>query len=121
MSTRFSADPERVASLGLHSPHAPRGHQSAVGMTFTATITTNPLQFEVALLKLVAGLAQYAGAHVRTYGAPVADDGYTGKAWQEAIKAVNALLTCERGRLDGGTVHHTLQELYKAAGFKGEL
>lgn len=121
MSARFVADPERVATRGLHSPHAPREHQSAVGMTFTASVTTPQLQFEVALLKLVAGLAQYAGAHVRTYGAPVADDGYTGEAWQNILKGVNALLSCERGRLDGGTVHHTLQELYKAAGFEGEL
>ncbi len=77
-------------------------------------------QFEAGILGLLSGLAEYAGAHVRQYDSPIADDGVLGEAWLDALRGLRALLNGELGRLDGGTLDHAILELYKAAGFEGD-
>jgi hypothetical protein len=76
--------------------------------------------FESGLMVMLSGLAQYAGAHVRQYGSPVADDAFLGTAWRESLANLRRLLNGELGRLDGGTLDHAILELYKAAGFEGD-
>ncbi len=76
--------------------------------------------FEAGLSHILTGLAQYAGAHVRRHGSPIADDGVLGVAWRESLAGLRQLLSGELGRLDGGTLDHAILELYKAAGFEGD-
>ncbi len=76
--------------------------------------------YERPLCHMLQGLAQYAGAHVRQYGSPIAEDGVLGVAWRESLAGLRQLLNGELGRLDGGTLDHAILELYKAAGFEGD-
>jgi hypothetical protein len=75
--------------------------------------------FEEALCYMLHSLAAYAGAHVRQYGSPIAEDGVLGVAWRESLAGLRQLLNGELGQLDGGTLDHAILELYKAAGFEG--
>jgi hypothetical protein len=81
---------------------------------------TKSRSFEAGLCHMLTGLAQYAGAHVRQYGSPIAEDGVLGVAWRESLAGLRQLLNGELGRLDGGTLDHAIIELYKAAGFEGD-
>ncbi len=103
--------PEHVVrrALGDELGSVPLGH-----------FEPNKRGFEAGLLDLIVGLTEYAGAHVRQYDSPIADDGVLGEAWLDALRGVRALLNGELGRLDGGTLDHAIIELYKAAGFEGD-
>lgn len=125
--------PEHVVRRALTEQRYPsdngwfQRHRQAAKGQFMPVATDAPegdehgAQFELALLDILSGLTEYAGAHVRQYDSPIADDGVIGEAWLDALRGLRALLNGELGRLDGGTLDHAILELYKAAGFEGEL
>jgi hypothetical protein len=77
--------------------------------------------FEGALVFGIRSLAAYAAAHEVRYSSKLADDGVLGPAWADALRGFRALLNGELGRLDGGFLDGALCNLYREAGFEGEL
>jgi hypothetical protein len=77
--------------------------------------------FESALVMGIRSLAAYAAAHEARYDSKLADDGVLGASWEEALRGFRGLLNGELGRLDGGFLDGAICNLYREAGFEGEL
>jgi hypothetical protein len=128
MANAIDKYPEHVAFKAVSRPRETGSfairHRNAVADNISAPIIAldnNPMRaFEAGLLHMLCGLTEYAGAHVRQYGSPIAEDGVLGVAWRESLAGLRQLLNGELGRLDGGTLDRAILELYKAAGFEGD-
>jgi hypothetical protein len=77
--------------------------------------------FESALVLGIRSLAAYAAAHEARYDSKIAEDGVLGKEWEAALRGFRGLLNGELGRLDGGFLDGAICNLYREAGFEGEL
>lgn len=82
---------------------------------------TKPEKFEVSVLAMIRGLADYADAHETRYGDSISNDYYIGGEWRDMMKGWLALLNGEHGRLDGGVLDNAARELAVAAGFDRDL
>lgn len=82
---------------------------------------TVPRSFERSLRALIDGLMSYAVDHEARYGSKLGEDGVLGEAWADALRGVRGLLNGELGDLDGGLLDGALCNLYREAGFEGEL
>lgn len=70
---------------------------------------------------MISALDKYQRRHFERYESKLADDGFLGPAFLDALKGVRTLLNGEIGGLDGGTCDSAIIAIYKEAGFGGEL
>lgn len=80
-----------------------------------AAVHTPRPGFESAILGMLLALAEYADAHAKG-GSDVGEDGYAGDEWRGMVASVRALLTCERGRLDGATLDRAILNMAEMGG-----
>lgn len=73
-----------------------------------------------AYAKLFEGWAELAKEHERRYGSPIGEDYYTGEHWKAIGQAIDALLTCELGGWDPGSLNTNLREIMLANGVEVE-
>lgn len=66
---------------------------------------------------MISALDQYQRVHFERYEAKLADDGFLGPAFLDALRGVRALLNGEIGGLDGGTCDAAILAIHKEAGF----
>jgi hypothetical protein len=81
----------------------------------------NPNKFEVPLLAILRGLADYADTHESKYGDSIGKDYCTGEQWLDALRGVKGFLNCELNRLDGGILDGAIRELATVAGLDPDL
>ena len=72
---------------------------------------------EQALVSMLQGWKLQADAHEAQHGSKIAEDYFTGPQWLEIGKALRAMLNCEIGRLDGGTLDAFILSAIEAAGY----
>jgi hypothetical protein len=99
------------------TPKDPTGYIRRHELAFMAP--TKP--FEQAIVQMLLGLKHYASDHENAYGSKLADDGVIGEAWLDALRGLRAMLNGQLGRLDGGFLDAAICNLYREAGFDGEL
>ena len=69
-----------------------------------------------AFAKMLEGFEEFAAEHKRRYGSLIGDDYYTGEHWKAIGESLNALLTCEIGGWDPGSLDTNLREIMTANG-----
>ena len=112
----------RIATALHEGLYQPPGHASYADHWWRqhSLAVRDPKGFELPITTMLHALATYADEHERRYESPVGEDGVMGEYWLDMAKAVKGLLTGETGRLDCGTVDHTIQALVVLAGFSKE-
>lgn len=80
----------------------------------------SPNGFEAGIVGLLKALANYADQHLARYESRIGEDGVIGTAWAEALGAARTMLNGELGRLDGGTLDHSICEMATAEGISPE-
>ncbi len=77
-----------------------------------------PRDSEAGIIGMIESWARYADAHLARYGARIGDDAYTGEQWRDIGLSLSALLNCETGRLDCGTLSGFICDTLENEGFK---
>ncbi len=113
VATHKSCMPE---SMPGNHPQWKADHCAAWCLSVAAPTGTNPKRTaESALVHLITGLAQLCDAHRAQFDSEIGDAGYSGDYATDIAKSLLALLNCERGRLDGGTLNGLILDIGKAA------
>lgn len=79
---------------------------------------SRPNASERSIVTLIESWASYADDHSKRYDARIGDDSYTSEHWRDIGLSLAALLNCETGRLDCGTLSRFICETLESEGIR---